>query len=861
MLRSCKTGKWATALDSTQRLAQPSSDATSSTVGILPSSKTLDVPCPELSVNLSESWTQVYSSIKKTRTHDCVLEMGPERGNQNMSGSSREIIDYRNLTPQVPFVPSIAKSIPKKRIFLRKPRKAIKDLFVHKKGSERPMSPCTLLGGGTEQGLTSKRTKKSLRRRYRTRISKEMNDMLSDSSSECCTNVCEDAASLKSFGSQAGCGEIFADEEFFLALEGTPKPESARGSSESMKKTPTTTAFQGGKEQMASTAPPEVLDLLGMWEKPNRTILLGQNLSPESHTTATPFSGSRSANKTVTPLESPSVSLKTSETMIKELNVDTVTPKSDYQESTSDEGYCDYVSPEDQTKGSLTPDNSKKFPRDTYSGDALYELFYDPSEAEITPIFDDEMDLSPSILGHSSDLPLSMYSFRVGAEENLAPPLAVDFISPEVMQSNWVGKECLLKLCDTEISLAMGIVNWFKQRNLKGNPVDLGSAKTSSMDDMRQQDKMQSTEVMNIPSGTVLKSAYNIKDMTDFTLKDKCLLDGHYSMDTPKHHKGVVSTVTTPESQPRTPASHVCFRIFNINSPLTPSRDLPSPVAFSPGSGTSSLFVLAINKESLCESCKGSLKHGAKELHLCHSCTSYIERIKASELWAHANPNQFKTAGTPPCLIGGMLPSPSSSYGIASDISILSLVEQCATQVSSLRINAYQHLSDNETRAITEPGKDAQPKKDQAQKCLKSKQRKKAKATTIGGQHFGNNTNVKNNFKHAVHSSSQLEGQEFCLVTTNDSEEFALKTYESQCYLKMNPFNDAGIFHVSRPTSLPLINTTSFSRKEPHSDVKVKEKPHERSHRPKKLMVNHDGLLDHIFSEEKKVERKCRLKK
>ncbi|XP_076837990.1 uncharacterized protein amer3 [Brachyhypopomus gauderio] len=860
----------------------------------LPVSKTLDLPSPELSVSLSESWSQVYGSVKKSRTHDCVLEMGLDGGispghgdctwtrtkyqrprlvnsasfsgfgathmvlheNQNMSGSSREIIDYRNLTPQVPFVPSIAKSIPKKRIFLRKPRKAIKDLFVHKKdGSERPVSPCTLLNGGSEQGLTPKRTKKSSRRHYRARISKETNDMLSDSSSECCTNVCEDAVSLQSFGSQAGCGEIFADEDFFLSLEGTLKPELA--SSETLKQTPTITTFQGGEEKMVSPAQTEVLDLLGMWETLNKTILIGQNSSPGGNITSTPTVGSPSANKTVTLLEGPDVSLKSPETNIKEINVDMVTPKSDYQESTSDEGYYDYVSPEDQIKGSLTPVQSKKIPRDTYSGDALYELFYDPSEGEITPIFDDEMNLSPSLFGQSSDLPLSMYSFHVGAEENLAPPLAVDLISPEVLQSNWVGKECLLKLCDTEISLSMGIVNWLKQRNLKANPVGLGLANTSSMGgDMCQQDKAQSTEIeneiKNIPSSAVLDSAYNNEDMSDFKLRDTCLLNGHRTIDTSKHHERVVSTVKTPENQPGTPTNHVCFRLFNINSPLTPSRDLPSPVTHSPGSGTSSLFVLAINKESLCDSCKCSLRHGAKELHLCHSCISFIERIKTSELWARANLNQSKTAGTP-FLRGGLLPSPSGSYGIASDISILSVVEQCATQVSSLTINAYQHLSDNDTRTTAEQGKDTQLKTRRAQKNLTSKHKKKGKTTATGGRFFGDDTNVKNSFKNTVHGSSLLEEQELGQVTA--------KTFESQCYPKMKPLN-GGISQAPRPTSLPLLNATcEFSRKVPHRVMKVKEKPQERLHRPKKPVVIHDEPPDNVLPKEKKVERKRRMKK
>ncbi|XP_017537969.2 uncharacterized protein amer3 [Pygocentrus nattereri] len=844
---------------------------------------TLDMPPEELSTS-TESSTQACSSVKKSRTHDCVIESAISPGyrdgawtptmyhphrlvnsasfagfgsthmvlreNQNTSGSNREIIDYRNLTPQVPFVPSIAKSIPKKRIFLRKPKKTIKEFFVHKKHSgEKAMSPCV----SREHGPTSKRTKKPSRRRDRTRTSQ---DSLSDSSSECCANVCEDAASLKSFGSQAGCGEIFADEEYFVSLEGTLKLETA---SETPRRSPVGAAFQGGKEQLASPAQPEVLDLFGMWETFNKTILFGA----DSNATSTPACLSPSTNKTANSLEDPSISGRSSEVKITELNANLETPKSENQESTSDEGYCDYVSNEDHTRSSLTPVHSRKFPRDTYSGDALYELFYDPSEAEMTPIFDDEMDLTQSIIGQSSDLPLSMYSFHVGAEENLAPPLAVDLISHELLQSNWAGRDCLLKLCDTEISLAMGIVNWLKQKTCKGSPAELGSPETTCGDnrDVCLEDKAQSTGLLNVPRGRALAANSREDILTDFKPRDSCQLDvGNLLVDTVKQHSGVVSTITTPESQPRTPTSHVCFRIFNINSPLTPTRDLQSPMAHSPGSGTSSLFVLAINKESLCESCKASLKHGAKELHLCHSCTSFIEQIKTSELWAHASLQQSKPAGTPQSVKGGLLPSPSSSYGVASDISILSLVEQCTSQVSSLRINKYQNLSDYERRAITEPVTDAQPKKDHARKYLKTKHKKKAKTAAKGGLHVSKCAHVKNGFNHEIHSPSVLEAEGLGLVTTNDSDDLVLETYKSPCYLQTNPLHDTDVSQGSRPMSLPLSSNdwSEISRKEHH---KVKEKPHERSQRHRKPVPNRDGPFDSAFTEETKVERKRRMKK
>lgn len=852
------------------------------------SPNTPDIPSPEISPSLSDGWPRnlTYDYVKNSRTHDCVMEIRPDspvspenrdqawtpgmchhsrlvnsasfpefgathrllHENQNTSANNWEIIDYRNLTPQVPFVPSIAKSIPKKRIFLRKPKKAIKDLFIHKKhNSEKATSPCTPCH---EYGPTTKKYKKSSRCRE-SRTSCRMNNTLSDSSSEECANVCEDAVSLKSFGSQAGCGEIFADEEYLVSLEGMPKLKTSRDTSETPKQSPV--AFQGGMEQLASPAHPEVLDLFGMWETINRTVLFNQSSSQETNTTSTPFSISPFSNKTAYPIEN----VQNKNTTEQESNLDhTVTPKSENQESTSDEGYCDCISTEDHTGQSLTPVFSRKFPRDTYSGDALYELFYDPNEAEMTPIFDDEMDLPSSIIGQPSpDLPLSMYSFHIGSEENLAPPLSVDLISHDFLQSNWVGKDCLLKLCDTEISLAMGIVNWMKHRTIMGNQTDLGSSgiNTGNNGDVCQEENIQTTDGGNVPSKAVLRTAHSRDNITDVKLSKPCQVDvGQLSVDTVKHQAGVV---TTPESQPRTPTSHVCFRIFNINSPSTPNKDLESPIGRPPGSGTSSLFVLAINKESLCESCKRSLKHGAKELHLCHLCTSFIEQIKMSELWPRSKIYQAKLVGSPQAL----LPSPSSSFGIASDISILSLVEQCANQMSSLKLNQHQQPSDHETRAITNQENDNYPRKDRTRKYAKSKLKKKGNTT----KKVGDNTDVKDGFNHVACSPSLLETKRLGFVTTNSSDNLVLETYKSPCSLQTSLVKDTNVSQASRPTSLALTSATSsqFSKKEHRNAIKVKEKMSERLRRDRKQAVTGDGLSDNVTSEEKKMERRCRMKK
>ncbi|XP_050951780.1 uncharacterized protein amer3 [Labeo rohita] len=847
--------------------------STDESTSSLPVPDTLDILSPGVSDTLSEGHRRLRGSFRRSRTHDCVRGTGQQqaespgykdgtnwrhhhklvtsvsfsgfeaplrllRENRDTSGSSHEIIDYRNLTPQVPFVPCIAKSIPKKRISLRKPRKAIKDLFVHKRHKHEkamsPSSPCCVAG---ENVSTLKRTRKTVRHRERTTAGRRFNDELSetpsDSSSECCANVCEDAASLKSFGSQAGCGEIFADD--LVSPEGVLSPERNKVACEPLRQSPTTAGFQGGKECLASPAHAEVLDMFGLWETLNRTVALGQSSKETGHATksTTPIAKSPSTTK------SEDVAANTPqpvESEIREFNTDVITPKSDNQGNTSDEGYCDYVSPsfEDHSRSSLTPVLSNKFPRDTYSGDALYELFCDPSEAEITPIFDDELDLKDSIVGQCSDLPLSMYSFHVGAEENLAPPLAQDFVGQELLQSKWMGKDCLLKLCDTEISMAMGIVNWLKHRTDKSNPTELRSSKMISEEtrDVCLRCKPQSAKVRK-PKGA---RTVNGRGDTVGVVPSK------YNANT------VMSTLASPESQPRTPMSGVCFRIFNIESPTTPGGDLQSPVVSSPGSGTRSLFVLAINKDSLCESCKSSLKNGAKDLHLCRSCMSLIEHIKTSDLWAHAS--LPRTTQTPQPITRDLL-SPASTCGIRSDISIASLVEQCASQLSSLKINFTQAHSSCEIKDVLVPEQGAKRSKEHSQKYVKSKHKKRPVATTERGLHA----------RRRKSSVLETEG----LVPTSISDDLVLETYDP-CDVESG---EADASQATRPTSLPLMASASsdFLCREDHhihhlnkmEEGNSSKKKHRLRHH-RKSAGNSEGSSG-VFQGDRKVERRSRMKK
>lgn len=51
----------------------------------------------------------------------------------NFLSGSHQMIDYRNFVPQMPFVPAVAKSLPRKRISLKRSKKGLRDIFHIKK--------------------------------------------------------------------------------------------------------------------------------------------------------------------------------------------------------------------------------------------------------------------------------------------------------------------------------------------------------------------------------------------------------------------------------------------------------------------------------------------------------------------------------------------------------------------------------------------------------------------------------------------------------------------------------------------------------------------------------------------------------
>lgn len=424
-----------------------------------------------------------FKLVRKSKTHDNVpgaVKAAAPTGQMVGSTSFTEtpggqrMIDYRHFVPQMPFVPAVAKSIPRKRISLKRSKKCFRNLFHMRRSKTENLASLSAKGKNlSPPGVPAQQGKPFFSMGEGLGLDSLCQDLsdsefLHDSPFDLCSALCEDVASLKSFDSLTGCGEIFADGSSVPSVELKDGPESPAHSPQALDSKTPCGPSQGSMEQLMSPAQNEASDFTKFWDSVNRSVqqqqraLLGPWLmSPQGTETDQPrLDSSGLAELPLFPCRGPPSGSKAS-------SIDTGTPKSEQPESvsTSDEGYYDSFSPglEEEKKEAASPATpAAAFPRDSYSGDALYELFYDPSQAPVGPILDDDC-VSESLSGPALGTPLSMCSFRVGAEENLAPAPGPDLLSQGFLQSTWKGKECLLKLCDTELAITMGIVNWLRR--------------------------------------------------------------------------------------------------------------------------------------------------------------------------------------------------------------------------------------------------------------------------------------------------------------------------------------------------------------------------------------------------------------
>lgn len=231
-----------------------------------------------------------------------------------------------------------------------------------------------------------------------------------------------DVASLKSFDSLTGCGDIIADQDDDSIAESTVSGERIRNGG---KRSSCYVTYQGGGEEMAS---PDELDgdgIRDLWSKDAqeeicRTCVQSNagNLMTVEELSSSHHMDLMSGNSALRNIDSsPSYA-------------DVLTPQSENQESVpnSDEGYYDSTTPGANEEGHEQVDRVRtdRLPRDSYSGDALYELF-GPDDNLVSPPYENQsklpnaepseyLDESVDVKKYSAFVPETDQLQMVGAE-------------------------------------------------------------------------------------------------------------------------------------------------------------------------------------------------------------------------------------------------------------------------------------------------------------------------------------------------------------------------------------------------------------------------------------------------------------
>ncbi|XP_063163864.1 APC membrane recruitment protein 3 [Candoia aspera] len=824
-----------------------------------------------------------YKPVRKSKTHDCVLEgtdkikqcsynnenseeevVAPEGskgrlinsasfsglGNtQHSSGkkesvvnsshflnSPQQMIDYRNFVPQMPFVPAVAKSIPRKRISLKRSKKGFRDIFHIKKNKPESIAFLPEKQKRAFPGYKSElagRFGKYLFKAGETFstdcLAQDISDgeLQSESSYELSSALCEDVASLKSFDSLTGCGEIFADESSAHMESEVSKEILLRQSHQ--KENPAMGSFQGGVEQLASPAQNEAADFSKLWDNINKSVQLHQKTLFDRKLLKIPSSelekAKNEARTSVTDLlSSPDSS--------KESSIDTGTPKSDNQESmsTSDEGYYDSFTPgqDDEIREDQSPGTPTQFPRDSYSGDALYELFYDPNEDQISPVLDDDLCMSESISEKAVEIPLSIYSFHVGSEENMASQPTIDIISQGFLHSTWKGKECLLKLCDTELSLTMGIINWLRKKPGLFSPQDFPNNPQAQMTKDGEPVSWCSPafkENKSNPAASSIDSKNGIQA---------------YSIERIEHDQNDVHSCKSLERKEN----------VNAMSELITDNIIPGDRQRVEDSWDDLLVNSSEIKVSLSEECtdisteslsldisnEGSVCHIVMDNHDAESCSSYMTAATSPDSLEPEDDSESKNPSwsveckdpTEPlnlCHFQG----PISETPKENTTNIMQLLEHCVTQVASLKISydsENKHFKDkgtgnevsNDTAAATQFEKQPQLQNEHSYITPRPKY-------TLG--HHSNQYNVQTMIDA---KASYLMNQKENIICSEDEKnlrildcvgqiaknklmfEYAQLNSQALSYIKdfrveINTQNSSATSDICRPTFLPFFSS------------------------------------------------------
>ncbi|XP_066050080.1 APC membrane recruitment protein 3 [Chamaea fasciata] len=857
--------------------------------------------------SLEKSSGPTYKLVRKSKTHECVAEadktehcspssraceegfFGKGKGrlvnsisfsgmssssskkecvvSPSQSACSSQMIDYRNFVPQMPFVPAVAKTIPRKRISLKRSKKGLRDIFHIRKN--KPDSLSFLVE--KDKNLASPGCKSELSGRLAKYLFKtgetcaadclsqdcSDNELQSDSSYDYCNALCEDVASLKSFDSLTGCGEIFADESSaHLELENSKELLLRRSKH---KDSPAMGSFQGGVEQLASPGQNETVEFAKFWDNINKSVRLHQSALFEKKLLKMPGSDTeRDRSQAAVPVTEPQVSPDKEGDNSKDSSTETETPKSENQESTStsDEGYYDSFSPgqDDELKEAQTPGVPGRFPRDSYSGDALYELFYDPNEVKVSPILDDDLCASESVSEQAIEIPLSIYSFHVGAEENMASQPTLDIISQGFFHSTWKGKECLLKLCDTELSLTMGIINWLRKHSgLISSPDSLQSPQSQpekSNDSLilpsHSPEQKGSTETQQETPGKSEANTFHLcapleesKQATqassvniagrDHSLAS-CLStsDLDFQGREGSHHKdlsAVPGTVETTRSSSYSPQSQA-----NRDNLQTPSTETEK-VAISLGCETSrdkNPLPEKLNRESGSQSPENPSLDDNHEVESCYSyktaATSLqdpLEREDRNKPMYHSL--SISCDKPPQPLTLNHFQSYMSPTPTESSTNIVQLLEHCVTQVASLKISYENKRLENkyignEMNSIIHKMSQYKNKLLLQNECSCIAQIPEYPSTPSTNQYNYETSFQSSSLYHLKQNGEQISSEDQkrrakILDEVTQSKinfEYAQLNNQALSYLKdfgLSPSDSGPETSLSRPTFLPLFNS------------------------------------------------------
>ncbi|NWV66487.1 AMER3 protein, partial [Malurus elegans] len=853
--------------------------------------------------NLEKSSGTSYKLVRKSKTHDCVTEADktehcspssraceegfPAKGkgrlvnsisfsgmssssskkecvvSPSQSACSSQMIDYRNFVPQMPFVPAVAKTIPRKRISLKRSKKGLRDIFHIRKN--KPDSLTFLVE--KDKNLSSPGCKSELSGRlmkylFKTGetcaadcLSQDCSDseLQSDSSYDYCNALCEDVASLKSFDSLTGCGEIFADEtSAHLELENS-KDLLLRRSKH--KDSPVMGSFQGGVEQLASPGQNETVEFAKFWDNINKSVRLHQSALFEKKLLKIPGSDiEKDRSQAAVVVTDPQVSPDKEGDNSKDSSMETETPKSENQESTStsDEGYYDSFSPgqDDELKEAQTPGVPGRFPRDSYSGDALYELFCDPNEVKVNPILDDDLCASESVSEQAIEIPLSIYSFHVGAEENMASQPALDIISQGFFHSTWKGKECLLKLCDTELSLTMGIINWLRKHSgLISSPDSLQSPQSQpeksndslilpthspeqegSTEGQQETPGKQVSNTLNV-CGPLEESKHTVQaSLVNTTGRDQSLDSclNTTNLDSQRregsHHQDLSTAPGTVETT-----------VSSSYAPQTQANNLQTieneKVAISLGcetSGDRNLLPEKLYRESGFQSSENPSLDDNHEVESCYSYKTAATSLRDPLEREDRNKPMYHSLSIscdkpPQPLTLNHFQSYISPTPTESSTNIVQLLEHCVTQVASLKINyENKHLEDkcigNEMNSIIHKMSQYKNKLLLQNECNHVAQNPEYPSIHSTNQYHYEPSFQSNNLYQLKQNVEQIcsEEQKSRAKILDDvtrskiNFEYAQLNNQALSYLKdfgLSPSDYGPETSLSRPTFLPLFNS------------------------------------------------------